>query len=134
EHGFAVEEIIAGQDDLACGRRLDGRACGRGEVQPRMGVAGLAVEYPTKAERAGQSARHGAIQEYVAGRAGTEHAVGLRLLGQFALDAREVLRLGIDLAGVLEGDVLLFIGLGRYLEIDLPGLPGILDQHTLRPR
>src|SRR5690606_23197638 len=58
ENGLAIEKIIAHEDDLARGRRAHRRACRRGEIQPRMRVAGLPVEIAPQPEWAGQPSGH----------------------------------------------------------------------------
>ena len=52
ENGFAVEEIVSGQGDLATTRCRDGGAFRNGNVEPAMGRSRLAVEGTPEPERA----------------------------------------------------------------------------------
>ncbi len=106
EHGLAVEEIVAGEYDLAGRRRLDRGAGLGGEIQARVRVALLAVEETAQAERRGQRAVHRAVEQQIARLAGAELPVGAVLLIQFTLDALEVCGVRVDLTLVLQGDVL----------------------------
>ncbi|MCY1423196.1 hypothetical protein D9M71_389030 [compost metagenome] len=81
-----------------------------------MRVAFLAIEEAAQAERAGQRAVHRLVEHQVARCARAEGAVGASLLGQFALDALEVLGQRVDLALVLQRDALLLVMLGADVE------------------
>src|SRR5690606_738272 len=59
---LAVEEVVAGEDDLAGGRCLDRRAGWRGEVQAGMRIALLIVEKAAQAKRRGQRAVHRPVE------------------------------------------------------------------------
>src|SRR5690606_17634375 len=51
EHRLAIEEVVAGENHLAGGRRLDRCAGLGGEIQPRMRIAFFTVEEAAQAER-----------------------------------------------------------------------------------
>ncbi|MNI36395.1 hypothetical protein D3C73_904430 [compost metagenome] len=74
-----------------------------------MGVALLAVEEAAQSEGAGEGAVDRLVEQQVAGLNRTEGLVGLVLFGQLTVDARHVLGQRIDLAAVLQLDVLLAI-------------------------
>ena len=109
EHGFAVEEVIAHQNHLACGGRLDRRAGAGGKVEARVRVAFLAIKEATHAKGAGLAARHRAVKQQVAGLAWAELRVGVGLLFQLTLNARQLGRRRVDLALVAQGNVLLIV-------------------------
>lgn len=73
--------------------------------RPECGLR-LAVEETAQAERRGQRAVHRAVEQQIARLAGAELPVGAVLLIQFTLDALEVCGVRVDLALVLQGDVL----------------------------
>ncbi len=70
EHRIAVEEVVADQDHLASGRRLDGGAGPHREVEAGVGVALLAVEEAAQPERAGERALDRLVEQQVARLAG----------------------------------------------------------------
>ncbi len=106
EHRLAIEEVVAGENYLAGGRCLDRCAGLGGEIQPRMRIAFFTVEEAAQAERRGERTIDGFVEQQVAGLVGAEAPVGFGLFGQFPLDALEVVGVRVDLAFVLQGDVL----------------------------
>lgn len=83
-----------------------------------MGVALLAIEEAAQTKRAGEGPLDRFVEQQIAGLGGTEGLIGQGLLGQFAVDAHHVFGQRIDLAAVLELDVLLAIVLGRDSEAE----------------
>ncbi|MNM67618.1 hypothetical protein D3C81_791540 [compost metagenome] len=116
EHRTAIEEVIAHQNHLAIGRGLDRRAGRHREVQPGMWVAFFAIEETAHAELARQRATDRLVEDQVARQGRAEAAIGLDLLGQLTIDALEVSRVRVDLAGVLQGDALLGVLFTTYAE------------------
>jgi hypothetical protein len=95
-----------------------------------VGVALFAIEEAAHAELARQRAVDRFVEQQVARQRRAEAAVGLDLLGQFAVDALEVVGLGVDLAFVLQGDALFRVllaadgegqGAAALLSTALPG-------------
>ncbi|MNG96526.1 hypothetical protein D3C79_555970 [compost metagenome] len=83
-----------------------------------MGVALLAVEEAAQAEGAGERPLHRLVEQQVAGLGRAEGLIGLGLLRQLAVDAHHVLGQRVDLAAVLQLDVLLTIVLGLDQEAE----------------
>ncbi|MNH03162.1 hypothetical protein D3C79_624150 [compost metagenome] len=122
EYGVAVEEVVADQDHLARRGGLDGGAGADREVEARVGVALLAIEETAQAERAGEGAVHRFVEHQVAGLAGAEGLIGIGLLRQLAVDAHHVFGQRVDLAAVLQLDVLLAVVLVADLEAELAAI------------
>jgi len=83
-----------------------------------MRVAFLAIEEATQTERRGERAIDRTVEQQVAGLIGAELAIGFGLLGQLAFDALEIVGIWIDLALVLQGDVLCAVFAGLDLEAE----------------
>ncbi|VXA86489.1 hypothetical protein AERO8C_30076 [Aeromonas veronii] len=116
--GIAIEEVVADQDHLACGRGLDRGAGADSEVEAGVGVALLAIEEATQAKRAGEGAVDRLVEHQVARLVGAEGLVSPGLLRQLAVDTCHILGERIDLTAVLELDVLLAVVLGGHGEAE----------------
>ena len=106
EHRVAVEEEVSRDGDPPRRRGDDGCARGGGDVQPAMRAAGFAVQDAAAAEGPRDGARHWAQEGVeVSGRGG--HG-GVGRLHPHALvpDARQILRAGVDVARVGDGEAL----------------------------
>ena len=131
-HCAAVEEIVARVNHSARQRRHDGRAGRGGNVHAAVRIAGLPVEHPPQAKRAGAPPRCGLA--HVQGRQGAAcgfapggHDAGLVVAFAFIAGlvlGRQVYRAGRD------GELLLRIPLGGHGVVNLPCLPfGRCGQH-----
>ena len=132
EHRIAIEEIIPGIGHHASGRRPDRRAGADGDIEPGVRVARLAVEDAAQPETRRQRAagRQGEI--------GLRHVraeAALERIGDFtfARDARQIVRIGIDLALVLDRQALLGISLGADRHLPDGRTPGVLRAGPVDP-
>ena len=124
EHRIAVEEVVADEDDLASGWCLDGSAGSDREVEAGVGVALLAVEEAAQPEEAGERALDRLVKQQVARLSRAEGLVGAGLFGKLPVDAGHDFGQRIDLAAVLELDVLLTVVLGADRETQGAAIAG----------